>query len=103
YLLPSTVSDDMYAIRDSVFWKTKKGAELIDDYYYVSSIVKENNISLDLALAVYEVSNTGLLRKLRHMNSTNYGDSILITETEFDLIMNAVDEAELISLDHRFQ
>lgn len=98
--LDSIVLHDMYDIKDHVLLNDNTNEYLIDDYYYLSSIIAEN-ITLSIALDIKDLSNTNFLRVFKNYNNSIYADSVLITSISKPIIIDICNKSKIITTDTR--
>lgn len=98
--LDSAFLPTIYEIRDVVLINDNKLEFLIDDYYYVSTIIW-SEITLSIALDIYDLNNTNFLDILRNYNDVNYSDSILISNQNKPILLNICNKSKNLTSDSR--
>lgn len=63
--LDSSVIPDLHYVRDNVLLHDSKLEFLIDDFYYVSKVIS-SNLTLSIALDIYNLSNTNFINILKN-------------------------------------
>lgn len=91
-----------YKIRDSVLLNDNKLNFLIDDYYYVSSIIA-TELTLSIALDIYNLNNTNFLDILKNYNNSNYSDSILITHQSKPILLSICNKSKNLTSDSKVE
>ena len=89
---------NMYYIRNEVLLNDNKYENLIDDYYYASSIIA-SDITLSIALDVYSLSNTNFIDILKNYNNANYSDSVLIKSTNKPILLSICNKCKNLTSD----
>lgn len=98
--LDSTVLPRMYEIKDNVLLNDVKYEYLIDDFYYLSSIIAED-MTLSIALDIRDLSNTNFLDVFKNYNNPTYADSILITSVNKPIILDICNASKNLTTDTR--
>jgi len=91
-----------YKIRDDVLLNDSKLNFLIDDYYYVSSVIA-SDITLSIALDIYNLNNTNFLNVLKNYNNTVYADSVLINSQNKPYLLSICNKSKNLTTDTRVQ
>ena len=99
----STLTNEkLYNVRDEILSNSFEGKKLIDDYYYSSMILKNNPISLEMALSAVEIFNTDFLKDLANLNNPDYRDKVIINSTSKSLLLDLCIKSKKISTDSRY-
>jgi hypothetical protein len=103
YSVGSDFLSNLYSIRDNFLIYSSKGSEYIDNYYYASSILKENQINLTFALNVYDLYSSGFISKLNSILQNKTSGVIIINDNDKIQLIKLCEAARLIDNDERFQ
>jgi hypothetical protein len=96
----SLVTPDMHKIERYVLLNNTKYEYMIEDFYYLSSVVAQN-FTLSIALDVKDLSNTNFLDIFKNYNNPSYADSILITSVSKPIILDICNATKLLTTDSR--
>lgn len=102
YTVTQNDMDYLYKIRNAFLLNSPKGMQYIDDYYYSSAFL-QNNISLDLALNMYNLYGADFFNKLSNFDVVAYDNQIAIEPAEAVVLLEICDKASLLNNDVRFQ
>ncbi len=102
YTVTQNDMDYLYKIRNSFLLNSSKGMQYIDDYYYSSAFL-QNNISLEMALNMYNLYGADFFNKLSNFDVVAYDSQIAIEPAEALVLLEICYEASLLGADTRFQ
>lgn len=98
--LDTNVIPKIYNIRDNVLLNDNKYEYLIDDYYYLSTVIAQN-ITLSIALDIKDLSNTNFFDIFKNYNNNYYADSVLINSVSKPLILSICNKSKNLTTDTR--
>lgn len=94
----STVIPDLHVIERNVLLGDNKYDYMIEDFYYLSSVVAQN-LTLSIALDVKDLSNTNFLDIFKNYNDPSYADSILVNSVSKPIIIDICNATKLLTTD----
>ncbi|HTO16330.1 MAG TPA: hypothetical protein VLZ83_11195 [Edaphocola sp.] len=74
---------------------------IIDDYYYLNHIFKDNSISIEIALMVLDVYNSDFYDKLSNFNDVEFQNNILINDADKNKIVKLLNNSKSLSDDNK--
>lgn len=92
----------LYILRDSFLFETYKGVNLIDDYYYIGSILDTSSIPLSLAIDAMNIGYTTIGPLVSSFVNSMNASTILYGNVKRDAIVAFINDVKLLSSDPQF-
>ena len=94
--------NELYTIKNDFLLSSEKGRGYIDDYYYSSQYLTKNNISLNMALKLYDLYAQNLFHGLSQINDPQHSNDVIITPQVKSIINTLINLSRGVSNDVRF-
>lgn len=102
YNLSEADIEQLYLIRNEFLLNSPKGRQYIDDYYYASRYLTSGNISLSLALKLYNLYSAHFFLTLSNFDNTEYDNTVVITPEIKSTISEMISLSRDVSNDLRY-